>query len=65
MTPHEREQLLELAEQIVLNLRNRLAGIDNLNFPAPHSGMTVSGDDLLRKDHTPALNKEDEPHDQI
>lgn len=31
MTPHEREQLLELAEQIVLDLRRRLAGIDNLN----------------------------------
>jgi len=65
MTPHEREQLLELAEQIVLNLRNRLAGIDNMHFPAPDPDAAVSGDLLPREDNTPALNREDGPHDQI
>ncbi len=48
MIPHEREQLLELAEQIVLNLRNRLAGIDNMHFPAPDSGVAVP-EELLRR----------------
>ena len=65
MNPHEREQLLELAEQIVLNLRGRLAGIDNLNFPEPDPGKSVQEACLLRDNEAPDSSKKDKPHDQV
>jgi len=64
MTPHEREQLLELAEQIILNLRSRLTGISYLNFSV--SGFDVEKwQDCSCHDDAPVLNQKEGSHDQV
>ena len=57
MTPHERALLLGLAEEIVINLRSRLAGVENPQ-PVPDAAELL---ECLRRRDDPKTMDEVKP----